>query len=166
MLDLSDIKNKLTGNHTIVVVCIVAFILLFVAYYVYITYVAPKLNPSYVANKEFLKKGSEEYGVAKVMLFYATWCPLSKKAMPIWHKIKEKYDGKTINGYLLTFEEFNGSDSDDPKISQELDKYKIEGFPSIKILKDNEMIDFDANPTEGALEEFITTVVAKPQSGS
>ena len=31
MLDLSDIKNKLTGNHTIVVVCIVAFILLFVA---------------------------------------------------------------------------------------------------------------------------------------
>tara|TARA_X000000950_G_C13522617_1_gene500278 strand:- start:91 stop:591 length:501 start_codon:yes stop_codon:yes gene_type:complete len=166
MLDLTDIRSKLTSNHTIVIVGLVAFVLLFVAYYIYITYVAPKLDPTYVDNKEFLKKGSEEYGVAKVMLFYATWCPLSKKAMPTWHKIKEKYDGKTINGYLLTFEEFNGSDSDDPKISQELDNYKVEGFPTIKILKDNEMIDFDANPTEGSLEEFITTVVAKPQSGS
>ena len=40
---------------------------------------------------------------------------------------------------------------------------KLEGLSGVMY---NEMIDFDANPTENSLEEFITTVVAKPQSES
>ena len=38
-------------------------------------------------------------------------------------------------------------------------QYKIEGFPTIKLLKDNKVYDFDAKPTKDNLNNFINTVV-------
>ena len=158
-MDAAAIASSLANNRTFIIVLIVAAVLLGAAYYIYSTYVAPKLDPDYVANKEFMPKGGAEYGTAQVILFSAEWCPLSKKARPVWEKIKEKYNGKTVNNHLLIFKEVDGSDSESPSVSQELDNYKVDGFPTIKILKGNELIDFDANPTETSLEKFIQTVI-------
>ncbi len=40
-----------------------------------------------------------------------------------------------------------------------LDSYKVDGFPTIKMLKGNEVIDFDANPTMDSLEQFVSSVI-------
>jgi thioredoxin-like negative regulator of GroEL len=40
-----------------------------------------------------------------------------------------------------------------------MNQYGIEGFPTIKMLKDGQIIEFDAKPTKENLEQFINTVV-------
>jgi thiol-disulfide isomerase/thioredoxin len=164
-MDVAGIASGIASNKTFILVLFVAAGLLAAAYYIYVTYVTPKLDPEYVANKEFVQAGGAEYGTAQVILFTASWCPLSKKAMPVWNKIKDKYNGKTINNYLLDFKEIDGSDSESATVSQELDNYKVDGFPTIKMLKGNELVDFDANPTEESLERFMKSVLTEENAG-
>ena len=38
-------------------------------------------------------------------------------------------------------------------------KYKVEGFPTIKLLKEGNVVDFDAKPIYSNLVSFINTVV-------
>ena len=40
-----------------------------------------------------------------------------------------------------------------------LNRYKIEGYPTIKLLKDNQIIEFDAKPTKDNLEQFLNTAL-------
>jgi hypothetical protein len=40
-----------------------------------------------------------------------------------------------------------------------MDQYTIEGFPTIKLLKDGQVIDFDAKPTKDSLTQFLNTVL-------
>ena len=161
-MDASEIASGIAANKTFIMVLLVAAGLLAAAYYIYVTYVTPKLDPEYVENKEFIPDDGTPSGTAKMILFSASWCPLSKKAMPVWNKIKDKYDGKTINNYLVTFEEIDGSDSESQSVAQVLDDYKVEGFPTIKLHKGNELVDFDANPTEESLEKFMQSVLVGP----
>ena len=51
------------------------------------------------------------------------------------------------------------SDSEASIMQAKLDSYKVDGFPTIKMLKGNEVIDFDANPTMDSLEQFVTSVI-------
>jgi hypothetical protein len=38
-------------------------------------------------------------------------------------------------------------------------KYNIEGFPTIKLLKDGQIIEYDAKPAKDTLKEFLNTVL-------
>jgi hypothetical protein len=40
-----------------------------------------------------------------------------------------------------------------------ISKYKIEGYPTIKLLKDGQVIEFDSKPTQASLKQFLTTVM-------
>ena len=60
------------------ILILVAVALLIVAiHYVWKNYVSPKLNPSYVANKEFVGDGGSEdsSNVAYLKMFVVDWCP-------------------------------------------------------------------------------------------
>ena len=52
------------------------------ALYVYNYYISPKLDPSFVPNKEFVKE-EEAPKKADLYFFYTEWCPHSKKSKPI-----------------------------------------------------------------------------------
>ena len=39
------------------------------------------------------------------------------------------------------------------------DKYKVEGYPTIKMLKDNQVIEYDAKPTMSHLTEFLNSTL-------
>ena len=73
------------------------------------------------------------------MLFYVDWCPHCKTAKPEWNKMKDKYEGKTINGYKVNFTEYNCT-KESPEIDNLLDQYKIEGYPTIKLVKDGQVL--------------------------
>lgn len=126
-------------------------------YYAYYYIVYPKLKPSYVANNELKPASSQGGKEAEIMLFYADWCPHCKTAKPEWNQVKEKYNGKTINGYTIIFTEYNCTE-ENPQIEQKMTQYKIEGFPTIKMLKDGKVIEFDAKPNQQNLEKFLNTV--------
>ena len=160
-MELMPTITRLTSNKYFYIVIFVAAIFIGVAIYIYKKNIAPNIEPTYVANKEFLDKelDSESLNTAEFIIFYANWCPLSKKTMPVWDEFKNTYENKKINNHRLIFKEFDCSNSDDSVMQAKLDSYKVDGFPTIKLLKGNEIIDFDANATKDTLEQFLTSVI-------
>ncbi len=134
--------------------------------YVYQNYVAPKLDPQYVANKEFVNKSSGNKGkIAHIYLFSTSWCPhcRSLKKEGIWDEFTKANQGKTVNGYTLNIQEIDCSNDKDQEIKETLDKFNVDGFPSIKLLKDgndpSQAIDYDAKPQMDSLNQFVSTVL-------
>ena len=68
------------------------------------------------------------------------------------------YEGKKINDYTMIFTEHNCT-NESSETEALLNKYKVEGYPTIKLLKDNQVIEFDAKPTKQNLEEFLNTAI-------
>ncbi len=134
--------------------------------YVYQKYVAPKLNPQYVANKEFVNESSSDKDkIAHMTLFSASWCPHCRnlKKSGVWDDFTRENNGKVVNGYKLNIQEVDASDDNNPQVKTLLDQYSVDGFPSIKLLKDgdnpNDAIDFDAKPEKDSLNQFVSTVL-------
>ncbi len=147
----SNLKNTLFTKRTLIVL-LSAIVLVGVSYYFYNNYVLPRIEPSFVQNNEFVKgdKNSE----AEIMLFYVDWCPHCKTAKPIWEEVKEKYNGKNINNTTLYFKEIDCEKNEDLA-----DKYNINGYPTIKLIKENEIVNFDAKPSEKTLTQFINSTL-------
>jgi thiol-disulfide isomerase/thioredoxin len=156
--NVGGIMSNINTNY--IIIAAVAMVLIGVAAYFYFKVVAPKLNPSYVSNKQpnYTGDGSGQKE-AEFMLFYVDWCPHCKTAKPEWEKVKEKYQGKTVNGYTVVFKDINCT-NETPEVEQMISQYKIEGYPTIKLVKDGQVIDFDSKPTQSSLEQFLNSVTA------
>ena len=151
-----NIKNKLlsfTPNQNTFIIIGVSLLFIGVAIYVYKSYIQPKLNPNYVANKEFVSADEDEKE-AEVLFFHTEWCPHCKKAKPHWEQFKEKYEGKIINNHRVLCKEY-----DCDKNEKLCDKYKIDGYPTIKMLKDGQIIEYDAKPTIENLTKFVESTL-------
>ena len=95
---------------------------------------------------------------AELMLFYVDWCPHCKTAKPVWDELKNEYQNKTINGYNVLFTEINCT-TETAEIEKMISKYNIEGYPTIKLLKDGQIIEYDAKPTKDTLVQFLNTAL-------
>ena len=112
-IPVSDFKSKATnmfqGAATFAktnwLVIVASLAMLGLGYYVYITYVANKTT--YNANREHESGNPDSNKVATMMLFYVDWCPHCKTAKPEWEKVRDKYQGQQVNGYVVTFTEMN-----------------------------------------------------------
>uniref|UniRef100_A0A6C0B1M4 Thioredoxin domain-containing protein n=1 Tax=viral metagenome TaxID=1070528 RepID=A0A6C0B1M4_9ZZZZ len=153
---LSRIKNSM--NWTTIGIIVLVIVLAVIAYYVYKNNVEPMTNPVYKANREHIPTGQDQSKDAEIMLFSTDWCPHCKTAKPEWEQVKAEYEGKQINGYTILFTEVNCT-NETPDVEQMINRYKIEGYPTIKLVKDNQVIDYDAKPTKATLIQFLNTVV-------
>lgn len=115
-------------------------------------------NTSFHANRENIPKDAAATKTATLMLFYATWCPHCKTAKPEWDALKEERDGTDLNGYTIHFAEYDCA-NETAEITQLVEKYHIEGFPTIKLIKDNQIVEYNANPTKATMEQFLNTVL-------
>ena len=171
MSSLSDATETVRGyvfNKKFVIILILIAIFVGIAFYVYNSYVAPKLNPDFVPNREVdsdalgVGVGSGSSNEAEMYLFAVDWCPYSKKTKPIWDKIKTKFNTKKINNRTLNFIEVDG-DKDSKALEKFEDKYlngkKIDGYPSIYMVKDSQVIEYEAKPDANTLTEFINSVL-------
>jgi thiol-disulfide isomerase/thioredoxin len=152
---------KMSTTTIIIIIATILFVNL--AVYYYYNHVSPKLKSNYHANSEgqFSSNNNTTTGVTKqaeLMLFYADWCPHCKTAKPIWNDLRSQYQNKTINGYQVIFTEINCT-TENAETEQMMNKYNIEGFPTIKLLKDGQIIEYDAKPTKETLNEFLNTVL-------
>lgn len=150
-------KFKQTWKLVLVLIAIV--LLIMAIYYVWKNYVSPKLNPSYVANKEFVNSDDVDSKTAEVRMFVVDWCPHCKTALPVWDEISEEYNGKIIGGYKLTFEKVNCTNEEDLEVKQIQGQFNIDSYPTIKLVKDNEIIEYDAKPDKETLQQFLQTVL-------
>lgn len=130
---------------------LIALIVIAAGYFIYTT-MSSKFSTKY-------KEGNTNQGEnneAELMLFYVDWCPHCKTAKPEWEQVKSEYDGKVVNGSKILFTEINCTD-ETPEVEKMISQYKIEGYPTIKLVKNGQVIDFDAKPTKSTLTQFINT---------
>lgn len=156
METIKKLRSYLSWKLFFIMVAIVILIVAIV--FVYKKYLVPKMNPTYAPNKEFIEKGEEEKD-AELLIFTVDWCPYCKKAMPVWKKFQAEYNGKTINGYNLNFRTINCTDENDAEVKELLNKYSVDGYPTIKLLKDGDAITYDAKPEFNTLQQFLQTVL-------
>jgi len=138
-------------------VLIVAMIILFsiISYYGYQKYYAtPKAKKEItdVANSTYDKKIYIHY-------FHVEWCPHCKKAAPEWATFSKQFNDKVIKGYTIKCIDNDCTNDEDDSVADLLKRYNIDSFPTIKMEKDGNMIDFDAKITSSALGKFVDSVV-------
>lgn len=171
---IGNVGSSWNLKSTILLVVLTA-IFIGVGYYIYITYIQPTMKPTYVTNNEFqtdetvaaAEAESKQVGNkrAEFYLFYTDWCPYSKKVLPIWDSIQARFNGEVNeSGYVIDYIKINGESQ-----ANELEKFqenylkdaakdKIDGYPSIYMVKDEQVVEFEAQPTEETLTEFINTM--------
>ena len=157
---LSRIKTAGGSMSTTAIVTIVAVILFgILALFYYYYYVAPNMKASYKPNSEQIPVGSApSTNSAELLFFFADWCPHCKAAKPIWNDLKTEYENKTINGYKVLFTEVDCS-TENAEVDKMMNKYNVEGYPTIKLLKDGQVIEYDAKPSKETLTQFLNTVL-------
>jgi thiol-disulfide isomerase/thioredoxin len=152
----SRIKTAGSKLNTTTIVIIISLFILFIAAGLYYYYqVSPKLKTKYHPNSENM---STNENTAELLFFYADWCPHCKTAKPIWDELKTEYQNKAINGYKVIFTDINCSE-ETAEVEKMMNQYNIEGYPTIKLLKDGQIIEYDAKPSKETLTQFLNTVL-------
>lgn len=139
--DLSKVKMNRSNMIFLVLFTLIALV---AAYFMYKKYVSPQ---NYVANKEFVvAPPTDKEPNVDLYFFYTSWCPHCKTAFPVWNSLK----GENIKGV-------NFIEIDCDKDTDTADKFKIKGYPTIKMVKNNQMIEYDAKPDLDTLKQFINS---------
>jgi thiol-disulfide isomerase/thioredoxin len=147
-MNFNTIINKASDNILLCVAVLALLIGIIIACYVF-------MYKPYMKKHEGLQ--TEQTKNAEIMLFTVDWCPHCKTAKPIWNDLKQEYNNTLVNGYTVTFTEINCTEPTTSEVEALLDKYKIEGYPSIKLIKDNQIIEYDAKPSRETLIQFLDT---------
>lgn len=157
---LSKIKmagGNMSNTTIFAIISVILFAGLSLFYYFY--YIAPGMKSSYKPNSEKISLDSVPEGSSgELLFFFADWCPHCKAAKPIWNDLKSEYENKTINGYNVIFTEIDCS-TESAEVDKMMNKYNIEGYPTIKLLKDGQIIEYDAKPSKATLIQFLNTVL-------
>jgi thiol-disulfide isomerase/thioredoxin len=149
-MKLSDIQNRiaqLAVNRKFLMGVFIVICFVIAALYAYRRYV---VKPSYVSNTEYTSELPEQ--TAELYFFHTTWCPHCKKALPVWEELKNEVGDKPIKGYTVNFVEVDCEK--DPGTAE---KFKVTGYPTIKLIKGNQVIEYDAKPDKATLMEFLET---------
>jgi len=113
---------------------------------------------TFVENAEHVTTNSSGKEPVNIMFFYANWCPHCKTSKPVWEEVSSEYTNKIINGYRLTFSGIDCTEKN-KDTSKMLDAYGVDGYPTIKMIKDGQTIDFDASVTKDNLLQFLNTAI-------
>jgi thiol-disulfide isomerase/thioredoxin len=107
----------------------------------------------YIIKRTGKKKDlTNEPKICELFYFFTSWCPYCKKARVEWDKFKLEWNSKSLDGYTLKFQEI------DCDVNESLaTKYNVTNYPTIKLIKDDTVIDYDAKPVVDSLTRFLTT---------
>ncbi len=140
-----------------VLIGLLSLIFIIIGYYFYTRYMQ---TATPTITDDIYDDGDAKGGVAEIMFFHADWCPHCKTAKPEWEKLKKEYNNKVINGYEVIFIDYNCTEESD-EITQKLETYKVEGFPTIKLKVDGRVVEFDAKVNKDNMEKFLSTVLSQ-----
>ena len=163
---LSQFKDQLLSNKSVMFnnftssTCIFTFIVLAlsVSFYYYRNNKAILFNANYEYGASSTNSGTTPLYIAKVMFFHVDWCPYSLSAKKTWDTFKTQHENEIINGYTIEFIDVNCTEETNTCITL-MNKYNIDGFPTIVLVKNDEVIQFDARPTDYTLSEFLKTAL-------
>jgi thiol-disulfide isomerase/thioredoxin len=157
---LENSKNALTGiikdKKTLLLIIILAIIISGVFYFVYNNYIKNSIMKNHSLNKEFISRDKNTTNDVLILFFYTEWCPYCKQALPEIKKFESHIASQNAkNDYVITLTKI-----DCDKNSTIADKYKVEGYPTIKLIYKNEVYNYDAKPDKANLIKFLETSIA------
>lgn len=110
----------------------------------------------FVVYNFYSKKPPTGDKTAEILFFYTDWCPHCTSAKPEWNAFKN--ETKSVNGYKIIYNEINCT-KETPTSEAMMEKYKVEGFPTIKILANGKIYDFDTKPSKQNLTQFVNNTL-------
>jgi thiol-disulfide isomerase/thioredoxin len=146
-------KIKPYINPLIIIILIILFSV--ISYYAYQAYYVKPIKKKEIddaANSTYDKKIYVHY-------FHVDWCPHCKKADPEWNTFSGKFNDTVIKGYTIKCIDNNCTNDEDESVSDLIERYNIDSYPTIKMEKDGQIIEFDAKITSTALGKFVDSVV-------
>lgn len=156
MAGIVDVVNKYFRPYLFKLMILILFVIFaYAAYYGYHSiYLKRASKFSNVANSG----GSSSGNVATVYMFHVDWCPHCKKALPEWNSFVSAYDGKEVNGHVIKCVDVDCT-KESSEVTSIIDQYNIESYPTIKLVKDDKVIEFDSKISQNTLEQFVNTMV-------
>jgi thiol-disulfide isomerase/thioredoxin len=149
-------------NKKHVSIIVIVFLLFSISlYFFYKKEIHAYLNISkdYVTNSEFINEeetNQNDKKVADFYYFYTKWCPHCKSATPIIDEFKTNIQEKN-NKFNNVYINFIYVDCEkDKKIA---DKFSIQGYPTIKLVYNSKVFEYDAKPDLNTLNEFFNSVL-------
>jgi thiol-disulfide isomerase/thioredoxin len=88
----------------------------------------------------------------EVFFFYTTWCPYCKKAVKEWEQFKNQWTDRKLDGATVLFSEVNCETNE-----VLANKFNVVSYPTIKLVKDDKVFDYDAKPEVSSLNQFLTS---------
>lgn len=114
--------------------------------------IKPKIINPFEPNQEFIQK-SDVSSTPILYYFYTTWCPHCKTATQEWDALQAETND-FINKNKI---EFKSIDCDKDTITA--NKFKITGYPTIKLIYNNTIYNYDAKPDKDTLLKFLESVI-------
>lgn len=107
-------------------------------------------NLSNFVRSRDLSDDDETVKEVKMFLFYTTWCPHCHEKMPIWNSFKKEVEETGINKHKVICCEI-----DCDKHEKIADDLRIEGYPTIKLIYDNKLVELKKTISLETLHEFL-----------
>ena len=118
----------------------------------YNNYIKDIISKKHVLNSEYVNNVTKQDEIL-LLYFYTEWCPYCKQSMPEINRFEEHIRGENDSAnYNITLTKI-----DCDKQTTIADKYKIEAYPSIKLIYKNNVYDYDARPNKANLIQFLET---------
>jgi len=155
MANIIEILRKLIAPYYYIIIAIVVIIIFSIVIYYLNKSTFKKVN-----NNIFTDVANSNIRNREVTIFFFSvdWCPHCKKALPEWEKFKADNNGKEINGYVLRCVEIDCT-NETSDVTRAINEYNIESYPTVKMLKNNQKIEFDSKITNTALNSFAVTML-------
>ena len=133
---------------------LLSIIFIIILFFIYNNFIKDFINKNHVLNKEYINNDKNNKDVL-IIFFYTEWCPYCKQALPEIDKFEEYINGlNEENDYIITL-----SKIDCDKNTTMADKYKVEGYPTIKLIYKGNVYNYDAKPKSENLKQFLDSSI-------
>ena len=151
------VKRFVKPYYYIIIAVIVLIVFIIVANYSYNTFYT-KPNKAKESGYSDVANASTDLIEVIIYFFHVDWCPHCKSALPEWDKFKNEYNNKVKGKYIIKCKTINCTD-ETSEITRLINEYNIEGYPTVKMLKEGNKIEFDSKINFGSLEQFVESMV-------
>lgn len=154
LASLKENVSELFSNKRFLIILVIAGIFIAAAVYTYRNVLKPRMDNAFVPNSEFIHGTNSLKESADLYYFYTEWCPHCKKARPVMNKLKEylQSNNNLVNDVKVNMIEVN-CETD----TATAEKFGVEGYPTIKLVHQRKVIEYDAKPDVDILKQFLET---------
>ncbi len=146
------IRNTLSDRSYMLLMLLIVIFFITLLLLLYNSYIKDIISKKHVLNSEYVNNVNKQDEIL-ILYFYTEWCPYCKQSMPEINRFEEHIKGENDSAnYNITLTKI-----DCEKQSTIADKYKIQAYPSIKLIYKNKVYDYDARPNKANLIQFMET---------